>query len=203
MAKLHELLAVEADLEGKYNRILDETRKTFKDRPNHFLGSIRTYQAFDENDITDQPEEHQAMATTVHERLDYQAESITRYFDALLQKEMTNQKATASLIVNGEVIAEDLPATFLLGMESRLKRVRSVYEQIPTLTVSVEWEKDETKGKGVYRQVHPEVRLRTVKQFKSQVLYEATEHHPAQIEKWDENVPVGKFIKHIWAGAVT
>jgi len=203
MAKLHELLAVEADLEGKYKRVTEETRKTFKDRPNHFIGSVRTYHPFDDDDKVDYPEEYQALATTVSERLEYTAKSVIPYFDALLQKESTNQTAKADLVVDGEVIAEGLPATFLLGMESRLKYLRGIYEQIPTLPVSVEWEKDESRGKNVYRMSHPDEKLKTAKQFKSQVLYEATEHHPAQIEKWDENVAVGKFVKHIWSGAIS
>jgi hypothetical protein len=203
MAKLHELLAVESDLEGKYKRITGETRKTFKDRPAHFIGSIRTYHPFDDDDKVDYPEEYQALATTVEERLDYTAKAIEPYFDALLQKESTNQVAKADLVVDGEEIAKDLPATFLLGMESRLKYLRGVYEQIPTLPVSVDWEKDASWGKNVYRMTHPEEKLKTVKQFKSQVLYEATEHHPAQIEKWDENVAVGKFVKRIWSGAIS
>jgi hypothetical protein len=203
MAKLHELLAVEADLDGKYKRIAEETSKTFKGRPAHFMGSIRTYHPFDDDDKVEYPEEYQALATTVEERLNYTAKAIEPYFDALLQKESTNQVAKADLVVDGEVIAKDLPATFLLGMESRLKFIRKVYEQIPTLPVSVDWEKDESWGKNVYRMTHPEEKLKTAKQFKSQVLYEATEHHPAQIEKWDENVAVGKFVKRIWSGAIS
>ena len=39
--------------------------------------------------------------------------------------------------------------------------------------------------------------------FKSQVLYKATVEHPAQIEKWEEQVPVGKYVKKVWSGMLT
>ncbi len=200
--KLHELLAVEADLEGRARTIMEETRKVFKDKPALFMGAVRTYQPFVEDGIS-YPEEHQSLTTTVGEKLDYAGEAIARYYDAILQKESTNQVATADLVVNGALIAENLPATFLLGMETRLRKLRDVYAMIPTLAVGTEWQLDEGKGKGVYSTVHPEEKMKTQRTTKSAVLYEATEHHPAQIDKWEETENVGKYVKHIWSGMVT
>lgn len=202
MAKLHELLAVEADLEGRCKAILGETTKVFKEKGNLFSGSIRTYTPFVDDGV-DYPQEHLALATTVGERLSYTMETVSKYYDAILQKESTNQLAKADLVVDGDVIAADLPATFLLGMESRLKLVRSAYANIPTLELSKEWKLDEGKGTGVYVIVHPEESFKTQKTMKSQVLYEATKEHPAQIEKWDETENVGKYTKTLWSGMIT
>jgi len=200
--KLHELLAVEADLEGRSRNIMDETRKVFKEKPMLFMGSVRTYSPIIEDGVN-YPDEHQALTTTVDEKLKYASQSIVNYYDALLQKEATNQIAVADLVVEGEVIAKSLPATFLLGMETRLRKLREVYEQIPTLSVGIDWKADEGKGEGVFSMVHPEEKLKTQKTTKSKVLYEATPHHPAQIDKWDEVENVGKYIKHVWCGMVT
>ena len=202
MGKLHELLAVEADLEGKANRIIGETSKVFEKKPGIFMGSVRTYKPFVDDGI-DYPEEHQALTETVSNKLDYTADSIIKYYDAILQKEATNQEARANLVVNGEVIGENLPATFLLGLESRLKKLRSMYEKIPTLSIGTEWVKDEGKGKGVWKIAHPEETLKRVRTIKSKVLYEATEHHPAQIDKWEESEDIGKYTKYIWSGMIT
>ena len=200
--KLHELLAVETDLEGQARNIMDETRKVFKDKPNLFMGAVRTYKPFVDDGI-DYPEEHQSLTSTVEEKLDYAVNSICRYYDALLQKEATNQEAKADLVVDGEVIGKDLPATFLLGMETRLKKLRVMYAQIPTLAVGTEWKLDEGKGKGIFCLAHPEESMKTQKTTKSKVLYEATEHHPAQIDKWDEVENVGKYTKQLWCGMLT
>jgi hypothetical protein len=202
MAKLHELLAVESDLEGKTNRVMAEGKKVFSSKPALFMGAVRVYHPFVEDGV-DYPEEHQALTTTVKEKLDYITKAVVQYWDALLQKELTNQKATASIIIDGEVIAEDLPATFLLGLEKRLRKLRDVYESIPTLAVGTEWKKDEAKGEGIWVVAHPEETLKTVRTVKSKVLYEATEHHPAQIDKWEETEAVGKYTKTIWSGMIS
>lgn len=207
MTKLHEVLAVEADLEGKYKRVCDEAKKTFKDRPAHFIGSIRELQMFSDDGI-DYPTEQQEMATTVVDKLAYIKGDITSYINALCQKESTNQKAVAKILIDGEAITGDLPATFLLGMESRLKYIRSVYEEIPTLPVNVHWDKDDASGENIYKTRFPEEKLKTSRTFKSKVLVPAQfpkdgergDSLPAQIEKWEEVENVGKFVKTIWSG---
>jgi hypothetical protein len=202
MAKLHEVLAVDADLEGKAKLVLDEGRKVFKDKPALFTGYARTYQPFTEDGI-DYPEEHQALATTVADKLKYIAQSITAWFDVLAQKEATNQIAFADIVVDGVVLAAQVPATLLLGLESRLKMVRTVYESIPTLPMNTAWVEDVAKGEGVFSMVHPEEVFKTAKTTKSTVLYAATPEHPAQIDKWDETVNVGKYVKQVWSGMIT
>lgn len=203
MSKMHELLAVEADAQGQYKTILKETKKDFSDKANLFTGSLRRLEVFDDTDKTDFPEEHLAITTTVQERLVYTSNFVIRYYDVMLQKESTNQLAKADIEADGVTIAKDVPATCLLGLESRLRELREVYANIPTLQSGVEWEKDETIGKGVWKMTHAEEKLRTAKKFQFQVLYKATDKHPAQIEKWEEQVPTGKFIKNVWSGMVS
>ena len=202
MPKLHELLAVESDLEGTYKNILSETTNTFSKKPHLFLGAEKRLEMFDDK-AEAQPVQRQEMTETVKGKLDYQSESIVRYLDAVLQKERTNQDAKANLEIDDLVIAEDIPATFLLGLETKLKHVRSVYMAIPTLPPNIKWEKDENIGEDVYRRVHPEETFKTAKTFKHKVLYEATDKHPAQIEKWEENVDVGRYTTASWNGFIS
>jgi len=202
MSKLHELLAVEGDLEGIYKKILDETTQTFTKKADRFFGAVRTMEWFEEGNPS-VPAEHQSLTTTVKAKLAYQQDAIVRYLDALLQKERTNQDATADIVIDGVKIADSLPATFLLGLESRLKRVRAVYESIPTLPPNIKWEKDETKGDDIYSRAHPEEQLKTEKIFKVQVLYDATKEHPAQVEKIPETKNVGVYKKEVWTGLLS
>lgn len=202
MSKLHELLAVEGDLEGVYKKILEETTHTFTKKVDRFFGTVRTLEWFEEGNPP-QPSEYQDLTTTVKEKLDYQEEAIVRYFDALLQKERTNQDARADIIIDGVTIASDIPATFLLGLESRLKKVRDTYNNIPTLPPNIKWEKDANKGDDIYSRVHPEEQLKTEKIFKVQVLYNATKEHPAQVEKIPETKNVGVYKKEVWTGLLS
>jgi len=209
MAKLHQLLAVEADLEGKYKRICEESKKTFG-KPAMFMGYHRKLESFSD-DAPEWPEENQEMATTVHDRIKYTQGHIESYLDALAQKESTNQVAVADLVVRGTTLATAVPATFLLGLESRLKYVRGVYEALPTLQAGTEWKLAPDKGANIFAMVHPEEKLKTELTFKSQVITEAQfppagragNSIPAQFEKWQEQLPVGKFVKNVWCGMIT
>lgn len=204
MAKLHQVLAVEADLEGKYKRVSEESKKTFG-KAAMFTGFNRKLVLFAEaaEGAAEFPEENASLETTVAERLAYNAKAISKYLDAVMQKEATNQVASAQLMVRGVVIADDVPATMLLALESRLKYIRGIYEAIPTLPAGTEWEPSTTRGDNIWDMVHPEEKLKTELTFKSQIIVEPTEHHPAQIEKWQEQMPVGKFVKKIWSGMIT
>lgn len=203
MSKLHELLAVESDLEGSYKKIFEEAAHTFAKKPNKFMAFHKRYEPFEDGVDKQQPSEQLALDTTVMEKLEYVMNFATRYYDALLQKETTNQFAKSDITINGKTIAKDVPATMLLGLESRLKHIRNLIESVPTLPPGIEWKLDKAIGKNVYKRIHPEVKNRTQKQFKSQVLYDATEQHPAQIEKWEETVAIGKYITEHWSGMIS
>lgn len=210
MGKLHELLAVEGDLEGQAKKILVETSHTFSTKPQHFFQFDKVCEMFDEDDAP-MPTEHLEMVATVRAKLEYTNGYLIKYADALLQKEATNQVAKADLIVNGVTIGKDLPATFLLGLENRLKLWRSTYQAIPTLQPGRDWLRDESFGDDCYKDANPEEKLRTAKKFKHQVLVPTQfppegrggASLPAQIEKWEEQVPVGKFVTNRWCSMMT
>jgi len=199
---LHELLAVEGDLEGTHKKILEEAKVTFTKKADHFFGQHRKLEVFADDGIK-YPEEYKKLETTVQQKLDYMMGAEIRYFDALLGKEATNQTATADLIVDGVTIGTGLPATFLLGMETRLKHLRAVYEVIPTLQPGVAWEKDETMGKGIYKATNPNETLKTETVIEPIVLYEATKEHPAQIKEVSKTRNIGKYVTTIWSGMIS
>jgi len=202
MTKLHELLAVEGDLEGVSKKIIDEANKTFKDKPAHFLGATKHWDMFDEVDQLNAPtDEHQKMVTTVNQKLEFVSKKVGKYYDAVLQKESTNQLAKSDLIVDGDILAKDVPATFLLGMEKRLKELRNMMDSMPTLQAGKAWERDDSTN--TYKMVHPDVRFKTAKTFQHKVLYDATPEHPAQIERWEETKNVGKSVQDVWSGMLS
>lgn len=202
MSKLHELLAVESDLENIYKTMLTETQNAFSKKPHLFFGYEKHLENFNEDQI-ETPREYQEITTTVNDKLDYTNKHIIKYFDAVLQKELTNQQAFADIIIDGIVIATNMPTTFLLGLESKLKNVRNLYDAIPTLPPGIAWENDNMKGENIFKMTHPEKKYKTAKTFRHKILYEATEHHPAQIEKWEENENIGMYITDKWCGFIT
>lgn len=199
---LHELLAVEGDLEGAHKKILEETKTTFTKKADHFMGQHRRLEMFVEDGIS-YPEEHKKLDTTVQAKLDHLTKTERRYFDALLEKEATNQVAVADLVVDGVTLGADLPATFLLGMETRMKHLRAAYEVIPTLQPGVSWVKDEGEGVGVYKTENPAEKLKTETVIEPVVLYEATTEHPAQVKEASKVNTVGKYITTTWSGMIS
>jgi len=204
MAKLHEILAVEPERERAAKKITQEAIKTLSDKHAMFLGSERSWRMFDAGDEHEAPPtEYQELATTVSDKLDWVADAVVRYYDTNLQKESTNQTAVADLVVGGKTLGEKLPATFLLGLETKLTKLRPLYEAIPVLPPSMEWRDAPELGKGVRQSVHPEKKYKTSKTFQHKVLYDATAEHPAQIERWEETVNVGESTREVWSGMLT
>lgn len=202
MSKLHELLAVEGELDSAYRIIIGETEHTFKAKHQLFFGYEKRLENFVEGSA-EAPKEFQELTTTVIDKLYYFNSHCIKYFDAVLQKETTNQLAKADIMINGWLLAKDVPVTFLLGLENKLKAVREVYKNMPTLPNGISWLPDNMKGLNVWRMEHPEEKFKTAKTFKHKVLYEATDKHPAQIERWEENENVGKYITEKWSGLIT
>lgn len=202
MAVLHELLAVEGDREGNAKRILTEARSKFG-QPNEFKATIRSYEAFDEND-PEVADERTAMVTTVDEKLEYLAGFVGKYYDVVFEKDSANQRATADVVIDGMVLIKDAPVTWLLGMETKLRDVRKTFEKIGTLDAGKFWEADPGYEKAnVLREKFPEVVFTTKKQTLHKVLYEATDHHPAQIETWNEDVKSGRKTTMNWSGLIS
>jgi hypothetical protein len=201
-AELHEILAVDASTKGEFEKVIVEAANTFSKKADHFQGHHRKLKMNDAARETEElaGETHKEMVTTVFDKLKYMSKACINYFDVLLQKEATNQTAKADLIVDGEVLIENAPATWLLGMEDRLKKIRSVLDTIPTLQPGIKWEQDPTHGDDVWRSAFPETKEKTEQTIKPFVLYEATKDHPAQVDKLVEHIVVGLFSIDRWSG---
>ena len=205
MAKLHEVLAVESGLQTAAKKINEETVRTFGKKDEHFVETVKTISHFAEEDQKLNTDESKSMVTTVFDKLLYTAGPNIKAFDAYLQKEATNQKAVADLVVGETTLATAVPATVLLGLETKLAELRVVYENIPTLAPGPTWVVDTDKRKegGVYKSAQPDVTFRTRKTVKPIIMAPATEQHPAQVQAIQEDVPVAKITTQHWSGMIT
>lgn len=194
MAKLHEVLAVESGLQSTAKKTNEETIRTLDKKDEHFVEITREVRHFAEEDQKLDTSETKSMVTTVFDKLIYNAGPNIRAMDAYLQKEATNQKAVADLVVGEQTLATDVPATVLLGLETKLAELRAVYEAIPTLAPGPIWDLDMTvRATGVYKARNPDTNFRTRKVTRPVVMAPATEHHPAQVNAVTEDVPIAKI----------
>lgn len=205
MSKLHELLAVMTDLETVAKKTRDEALHTFTKKQQHFRGTDKFLTMFAEERKQEEDGQRvvEPLTTTVNEKLDYIKESQSKWYDALFQMETTNQSAVADLIIHGELLATNVPATFLLGMEGRLKALRVVFEGIPTQDPSFEWIPDEDSGKNIFVTKTPITSQKQEKVSKFITVAEATKEHPAQVIKETENKVVGIFTTKYWTGTIS
>jgi hypothetical protein len=195
MAKpaLHEILAVEKTLEATANRLMVESASTFK-KANLFQGTTRKLSMFDPAQSHLEGTEHQELTTTVDENLDYLVKPLSKYWNAVLQKDASNQLAKADITLDdGTVLAKDVPASFLLSFEKRLRELQQVYNAIPTLAPGRKWVEAQLERPGVYVDSDDAVQFKSQKDIEFRVVAEATKEHPAQIREVARTTNVGKY----------
>jgi len=200
---LHEVLAVVGDLKGAKDKIKIETENTFRKNVSLFQGSSRRLEMFEDSRKQEEMSESKSLTTTVMEKLTYMKKSFIKFWDAKVQKEGTAQLAQADIVVDGETLATNIPVYFLLELETELKELRRVLDAIPTLAQGPTWIEDPTERAGVYKAQDSTITMKTEKRYQHNVMVPATEHHPAQVREWTEDVPVGRYVADQWSGMMS
>lgn len=189
MGKLHELLAAEEDARGTAKKILSEGIKTFKDKDQHFDSKLLVFQPVEEN-AADEVEGETVMVETISGKVKYICKIFGKYLDAVYQKELTNSEAKADIVLSdGTELAKDVPATALLSIEKELAALMVAYNAIPTLAPAIPWTDCPDKGKGIRENI--DIRKRTKKVEKHEVIVPPTDKHPAQVAKITQDVVIG------------
>lgn len=192
--QLHQILAVEAAVNAKATKLLTDGIHAFTRKAQHFTGQYRRYTKLNDDGIS-YPHEDKHVATTVKKELSFIKQSLIDAMDVSFQKEATNAIAKADLVVNKEVIAANLPVTFLLNLETKLNIIKKTLESIPTLDNGVEWTPSEN-DKNI-SETKPVQTFKTSKVEDFRVIVEPTQFHKAHVEKVtkDTNVGIWEVIK--------
>lgn len=204
MAKMHELLAVENDILGVANKVIDETNHTFKSKTAEFyMGVNKTYKPNDDADKDLVPPQTKEIVDTVINKLTYTFGKIAAEYDLLLQKEATNQKAVADIVLDGKVVSANVPVNFLLTLERRLEKVRNLVLEAPTLPNGPKWIEDEQRGPGYYKLAQPQVSYRTKKEKTYLVVQPPTKEHPAQVKEQETTTTIGTYDEMLFDSRMT
>lgn len=201
--QLHQLLAVLPNLKGQAEKIRTETAKTFSSKQTLFEGLVKAFKAKNDadNQMDKELSETKPLSETVGGKLAHLKEHVAPHIDAEYQRDVSNCSATASLNLGGITIS-DVPATFLLQLKKEMVELRGVYDVIPTLDAKREWKMAPDKGKGIWA-APPEFSIKTKKEKAYKVIVPPTDHHPAQVDSWTEDVPVGMFESKHTSGMIT
>lgn len=198
--KQHQLLAILPSLQGSAKQVESETVKTFRERHGHFLGLFKTYTPHDEEGDKQPNDGNPHVVTTVGEKVDYFAKVWGQHINAMLQVEATNQEATGDIAI-GDTVIGDVPATFLIQLDKKLNVLRAVLGSMPTLDPQRAWKDAPDKGEGIST-CEPITSYSYKKVRKNHELAPATEHHPAQVEMFIDDVQVGQWLTQHWSGMI-
>ena len=159
----------------------------------------RTYQPKDDSGEK-QPSESKKVQLRVEDAFADLTEAMTEVFNLAAIKDATNCNAKADVVVDGETIVQNVPATHLLWVEKKLASIADAVSKAPVLSQDVVWARDE--GQGVYRSEAVET-VKTKKIEEHKVVIQPTKEHPGQFVKVTEDVAIGTWKTIHLSGAIT
>jgi len=197
VARLNQLIAAEKGVKASTARRVTDLYHLVQ-RQTPLSGIARTYTPKDDegDQLPAESTQVQVRATEVLEQL---RTVLARLWDVTASKDATNCEARADVVVDGAVLLADVPTTTLLYMEKQLTDLATFVKALPVLDPAEEWVFDDARD--CYATV-PARTTRTKKIPRNHVLADATEHHPAQVTVWHEDVIVGTWTTVRLSGAL-
>jgi hypothetical protein len=127
------------------------------------------------------------------------ATSLTRLFDVTATKDWSNRDARADITVDGTTLLTGVPVSYLLFLEKQLAELGASVRKLPVLDAAESWSLDPSTDSW---KTEPVRTVRTKKVPRNHVKAEATEQHPAQVEVYYEDIPVGQWTTVKFSGAL-
>jgi hypothetical protein len=197
MTRLSQIIAVEKGVKSDAARRVTDLHRDVQ-KPQLLSGLSRTYQPRAE-DGAKLPPESTRVQLTADAVLAEAAGVMTRLFDVTLTKDAANTVATADVMVDGRAVLVNVPVTYLLFLEKQLTDLHTFLAKLPVLDPSEEWQFDDARG--CYASV-PATTVRTKKIPRNHEVSPATDHHPAQVQVYTEDVPEGDWTTVKFSGAL-
>jgi len=193
VVKLHQILPIERDAKGRATSALTKAHRLLEKAP-LLSGIQRTYRAKEEGGDGLPPE-----STRVQVRAGAVIAEVVKVlastYDIIATKETANQGASADVVVGDEVLLTDVPVSVLIFLEKQLVDLATFVRKLPVLDPAEQWVYDQATDTWV---TEPFETTRSRKLPRSFEKAPATEHHPAQVEMYFEDLIVGTWttIKH-------
>jgi hypothetical protein len=194
---LNQILAIE---KGSKNRAEQGLTKAYQllQKADLLEGLEKTYQPKDEEG--DQlPPDSKRLQVRAPEVIKSVSQDLLGYLDITLTKDAANCTAKADVVVDGQVIANDVPVTTLLFLEKKLADLHTFFSKLPVLNPAYDWRSDDARDCYV---TEPRQTARTNKIEEPVMLAAATEKHPAQVQLRAKDVLVGYWTTVNLSGAL-
>lgn len=197
MAKLNQVIAIEKGVKAKAHQELTEAHQQLQ-KPSLLAGISRTYRPKDEEG-EQLPPESTKVQLKADDAIRRTMDTLIELFDVTATKEWANCEARADVVVDGNVLAAQVPVTYLLFLEKQLVDMHTFVKKLPVLDASESWSFD--AGADCWA-TEPVQTAKTKKIPRNHVKAEATEKHPAQVEVYYEDVVVGTWRTVKFSGAL-
>lgn len=197
MTKLNQIIAVEKGVKSKSFQELTEAHHAVQ-KAALLSGISRTYQPKDEEG-EQLPPESTRVQIKAEEVLRQTAATLTRLFDVTATKDWANCTAKADVTVDGRALLKDVPVSYLLFLEKQLTDLHTFVKKLPILDAAESWAHDPSSDSW---KTDPVRTIKTKKMPRNHVKAEATEKHPAQVEVYYEDIPVGYWTTVKFSGAL-
>lgn len=198
--KLNQVIAIADGEKSRKQKVLS---KVYQDlgKANLFEGLARRYRPF-EDDATgsnQKPGEDKYVQVTVPKLIEETRAVLEGMFNVIATQDLANCEAKSDVIVSGDVILQGVPVTHLIFLEKQLVDIETFINAFPVLDPAERWEWSDAAG--CYKSENKET-ISTKKIPKNHVKAEATDKHPAQVELFFEDVPVGIWDQIKFSGNI-
>jgi hypothetical protein len=197
------LSQVNARLSGKKTALKDRVTELYKlvQKPALFNGNTRIYtpyQVAGDGRAESVPPVTEMVQARVKEILASARKAWTELLDGTYTQDIGNTRARADIVVDGQVLAKDVPVTTLMYLKKIWEDVCTFLAKLPTPDPSIEWVYDENQG--YLRSKDEEIVQRTKKVPKTLVKFEPTERHPGQADVYQDEVAIGDYARTSFTG---
>jgi hypothetical protein len=199
--KLNQIIAARTGIKGDADKKLTKHHHILL-KNDLFGGMVRTYKPRDDDDYRF-PDETTNVVMKAKDILQTVGEDLTDLFDVTAVADWTNQTARADVVLLGGdqpvTLLADVPVAYLMFLEKQLVNIETLIRKLPTLTPTEVWTFDPDND--VYRS-EPAATTKTKKVLRNHVKAAATERHPAQVDVYTEDVPIGTWTTVKFSGAL-
>lgn len=197
MPKLNQIIAVEKGVKSQSLRDLTDAHQLLQ-KTAMLAGISRTYRPKDDEG-EQYPPESTRVQVKAQEVIRITAEVMTKLFDVTATKDWANCVARADVVIDGQVLLAQVPVSYLLFLEKQLTDLHTFIKKLPVLDAADIWVYDASSDSWA---TEPVQTSKTKKIPRNHVKAEATEHHPAQVEVYYEDVVVGFWRTVKYSGAL-
>lgn len=195
--RLSQIIAV---ANGQRTRTQESVTEIYKQvqKPVLFDGLVRAYKPKREDEHA-LPPEQKNIRCTWKGCLEAAIKHWTKLLNVMATQDTANCSARGTIKIDGLVILADVPVTHLLFLEKHIVDVRTFLRHLPVLDAAENWKWDANKSCFV---TEADRKIRTRKVPKALVRYPATDKHPAQTERFDEDIVVGEWETTLVSGRI-